>query len=129
MTIARERSAERQEVERLRTELAALRAASNECVAVVAEAQGEFEAYNERVDSLREEVRDYEALDARGVPGEEYADYLETFEAYNLSVPGWREQADSLSARREACEALVMRHNALADTIRRLAAARARTEG
>jgi hypothetical protein len=125
MTIARERRAERREVERLRTELAALRTASNECVAGVAQAQGEFEDYNERVDSLLDEVRDYEALDTRGVPGERYAEYLETFDAYNLSVPGWREQADSLSAQREACEALVLRHNTLADSVRRLAEARA----
>lgn len=113
-----ERRAQAAELERLRDGLGRLRAASEECQIAVQREERAFEEYRAEVDSLRQEIRDFESLDDRGVPAEQYEEYLEAFDDYNESVPLWEERADSLRARSEACRALVERHNTLADSLR-----------
>ena len=118
----------RLEGERLRAQLAELRAASTECLAELAEAESTFRDFNARVDSMREIVREYEELDSRGVPNAQYDAYLETFGRYNDSVSVWQGRADSLENSTERCQIIVGRHNALADSVRRMMEARARSE-
>jgi hypothetical protein len=123
-----DKRARRLEGERLRGELAELREAATSCVADVAHAESVFRDFNARVDSLRERVRDFESLDTRGVPNAEYDAYLVAFEQYNDSVSAWRGRADSLESDSERCQVIVGRHNALADSVRRMMEARAREQ-
>lgn len=102
----------------LREELALLRAAADSCTDAYAAMESRFRTYEARVDSLRRAVRDYESLHPDGVPGEEYPDYLETFDAYNEAVPHWEARTDSLEAQHDQCRLLTERHNALADSAR-----------
>jgi hypothetical protein len=114
-----ERRALYQEMERLRSDVLSLRAEVGLCQAELDTARLEFQAYNERVDSLRTEVREMEDLDVRGVPAPRYDDYLDAFDGYNRSIPGWQERADGLESRWEECRDLVQNHNVLADSLRR----------
>lgn len=106
-----------QELERLRSGLADLRADAEACQLAVRREEQSFARYRAEVDSLRREVREFEAMDERGVPAEAYEEYLEVFDDYNEAVPLWEERADTLRARELACRALVERHNALADSL------------
>lgn len=115
-----ERRAEVREFERLRSGLADLRVAAEECQAAVEREEQAFEDYQADVDSLRREVRALEALDERGIPADRYREYLEAFDEYNESLPLWEERGDSLRALSEECRAMVQRHNALADSLREL---------
>lgn len=116
---AMEGRALQEDLDAFRTDLAIHRAEANACQVALAEEEAAFHEYDERVDSLRGEVRGFEALDDRGVPGQRYGEYLEAYDEYNASVPDWQERADSLQALWEACQEAVHRHNALADSLRR----------
>ena len=110
--------AEVREVEGLRTRLAELRSGVGACRAALEREQSVFDRYRASVESLREDVREYETLDERGVPADQYEAYLETFDRYNESLPGWQARADSLQAHDDACRALTVRHNETADSLR-----------
>lgn len=105
---------------RLRQEIRAARVEADSCMAVLRSEDARFQAFDRRVDSLRESVRTYESMDTAGVPAEEYERYLDAFDAYNEAVPVWRERADSLRARSARCRTLVEHHNLLADSLRPL---------
>lgn len=108
----------RDELEGLRSELRALRAAADSCQVAVAQEEMLFRDYDRRVDSLRAEVTDYESLHPEGVPADTYSVYLETFDRYNDAVPAWRMQVESLRAHWEACRETVDAHNRHADSLR-----------
>lgn len=110
--------AERREEEQLRDELRVARVAVDSCRLEVARGEMAFRDHHDRVDSLRERVRGYEALDQRGVPADSYAVYMEVFERYNRSVQAWTQRADTLEAEWEACREIVRAHNVLADSVR-----------
>lgn len=112
----------RQRFEALRGELQDLRAASDSCREAVAAEEARFRSYSGQLDSLRARVREYEALDPRGVPADSYAAYLETFQTYNRGVPRWNATAETLQAHWGACREITESHNAVADSARRLAA-------
>jgi hypothetical protein len=126
-SFAMDKRARRVEGERLRAQLAELRASAAECIAGVAQAESAFQDFHARVDSLRARVRDYESMDARGVPGAEYGAYLEAFEQYNDSVSAWQGRADALESGSERCQVIVTHHNSLADSVRRIMEARTRS--
>ncbi|MBW3534264.1 MAG: hypothetical protein KY453_03440 [Gemmatimonadetes bacterium] len=109
---------ERREVEALRDELRVLRSSADSCQIALAQEEMVFRDYDQRVDSLREQVADYESLHPDGVPADTYQVYLETFERYNEAVPAWRMQVDSLQAHWEACRERVDVHNVHADSLR-----------
>jgi hypothetical protein len=113
-----EHRAEVQKIEGLRTRLAELRSGVGACRAAVEREQSAFDRYRASVESLREEVREYEMLDERGVPADQYDAYLETFDQYNESLPGWQARADSLQAHDDVCRDLTVRHNETADSLR-----------
>lgn len=105
---------------RLRNDLIRARRSADSCTTALSEEEERFRAYNARVDSLRDAVRGYEALHPAGVPADSYPSYLAAFDSYNVAVGGWQARADSLQATWAACTELVERHNALADSARRL---------
>ena len=102
----------------LQEELALFRAAADSCNTRYNVTEARFRAIDHRVDSLRAVVLRYEGLDPAGVPGEEYAEYLEAFDAYNETVPEWQSRADSVEAEFDRCRLLTEGHNELADSLR-----------
>jgi hypothetical protein len=107
------------EIRSLRDSLYAARLAADSCRWSLATQERRFRRFDATIDSLREEVRDFEALDERGVPEERYDEYLERFEAYNDSVIAWDARAETLQANEAACREIVEAHNALTDSVRR----------
>ena len=65
------------EIQSLRDTLYASRLAADSCRWSLATQERRLQRYTAFVDSLRTEVRDFEALDVRGVPEERYDEYLE----------------------------------------------------
>lgn len=104
----------------LRDTLHVLRSAADSCRSEIDESASRLQAFDARLDSLRSRVREYEAIDPRGVPADSYEVYLEAFDRYNESVPGWSERADTLRERWARCTDLTQTHNALADSLRQL---------
>ena len=105
-------------LEPLKEELALLRSAADSCTRRYGIVEARFRGHESRVDSLRDEVRRYEALSPSGVPGTEYPEYLEVFDAYNEALPEWEARADSVRVQFERCRSLTTQHNALADSLR-----------
>jgi len=108
----------RREIAGLRGRIYQARAAADSCRGSLMLQESGFRDFDARVDSLRAEVRAFEALDPRGVPEARYEEYMRRFEAYNDSVEAWRARAARLRADEEACRALVEEHNALGDSLR-----------
>lgn len=106
------------EIDRLRQEMYVARVAADSCQNAVAYAEMAFQRFNARVDSVRGEVRDLEALDPRGVPEERYDEYMQLFDAYNDSVATWDDRVARLQGDEAACRTIIDRHNDLADTLR-----------
>lgn len=106
------------EITGLRERLYEARREAESCQRTVAARERAFRRLDAAVDSLRDEVRAFEALDERGVPEREYEAYLETFDGYNDSVDVWEAQAESLRAAEEACRDVIETHNALGDSLR-----------
>ena len=109
---------QRRQVEGLREELRALRAAADSCAAALAQEDARFRAFDAEIDSLRRAVRSYEAQHEDGVLAKDYEAYLETFDRYNAGVPVWEDRADSLRSHWAACRAVTERHNELVESLR-----------
>lgn len=107
-----------EEVTRLRGELFQARAAAQRCQGGLANSEARLRDFDEVIGSLRARVDSFEALDARGVPEEEYDAYMESFESYNDSVAAWDDRAQRLRTAEASCRATIERHNALRDTLR-----------
>ncbi|HSJ10952.1 MAG TPA: hypothetical protein VK928_13600 [Longimicrobiales bacterium] len=109
-----------------RDTLFALRASVDSCQVALDDGEAALVDWNRGVDSMRERVRAFEALDPRGVPQDSYTIYMRAFEAYNDSAASYAPRADTLQAQLERCRGLTRRHNLMADSVRRLLAARQR---
>lgn len=109
----------RREIESLRRDIYIARLAADSCRGSLMIQESRFRDFGNTVDSLRTEVRDFEAMDPRGVPEEQYGEYMEHFNAYNDSVTAWSTRADRLRTDQEACRLLVEGHNSLSDSLRR----------
>jgi hypothetical protein len=96
-----------------------LRAAADTCRTRIDEARTQLDRFDSQLDSLHARLRALERIDPRGIPSDSYAAYLETFDRYNDSVPGWTARADALRASWSRCRDLTALHNALADSLRR----------
>jgi hypothetical protein len=105
----------------MRPHLSLARMAADSCADALETEQAGFDDYVERVEDLKGRIADYEAQDERGVPAEDYPEYLVTVDSFNAIVPEWESAADSLRAHRVACEEVVRVHNLLADSARDLA--------
>jgi hypothetical protein len=106
------------EVRALQGRIYQARVAADSCRNTLAYQEDRFRAFDRRIDSLRARVRAFESLDERGVPEEQYQEYLRHFDAYNDSVATWRARADSLRSTETACRSLVAAHNLLTDSLR-----------
>ncbi len=102
----------------LQQELASFRAAADSCNTRYGIVEARFRAIDQTVDSLRQVVLRYESMDPAGVPGEEYAEYLEAFDAYNESIPVWEARADTVERLNGQCRLMTEGHNELADSLR-----------
>ena len=109
----------RQEIESLRRGIYTARLAADSCRGTLMVEESRFRDFGDAVDSLRSEVRGFEEIDPRGVPEEQYAQYMERFNAYNDSVAAWDARAADLRSNEAACRGLVQDHNALSDSLRR----------
>lgn len=114
-----ERNREIREMELLRQRLQQARFSVDSCRVSLAQEEQDFRRFDARVDSLRSEMEGFEDPALGGVPQDEYEEYLEVFDAYNEAIPAWEARADSLQTSEDICRALVERHNALSDSIRR----------
>jgi hypothetical protein len=110
----------------LRDSLGVLRMAADSCRLALDAKQEGLLAYNSRLDSMRGRVREMESHDPRGVPADSYGIYMGLFEAYNDSAAAWDARVAALQSRHSHCRALTEEHNAIADSLRRLLAERAR---
>jgi hypothetical protein len=113
----------------LRDSLGVLRAAADSCTVQLVEQQAGLLDYSARLDSVRGRVRELESRDPRGVPVDSYQVYMGLFDAYNDSAAGWSDRVDTLHAVRDRCRDVTEAHNAVADSLRRLLADRARRSG
>jgi hypothetical protein len=102
----------------LQQELASFRAAADSCNTRYGIVEARFRAIDQTVDSLRQVVLRYESMDPAGVPGEEYAEYLQAFDAYNESIPVWEARADTVERLNGQCRLMTEGHNELADSLR-----------
>jgi DNA mismatch repair ATPase MutS len=116
------------EIQSLRDTLYASRSAADSCRWSLATQERRLQRYTALVDSLRGEVRDFEAMDERGVPEARYDEYLARFDAYNDSVSSWEARAETLRINELGCRELVESHNALTDSLRRRVEAEGITE-
>jgi hypothetical protein len=107
-----------QELRNLQDRVYTARVSADSCRNELAYSDRLFQRYDTLVDSLRRDVRSYEAMDSRGVPREKYDEYLARFHAYNDSVASWHRKADSLEARQAVCRQLAEAHNLLVDSLR-----------
>jgi DNA mismatch repair ATPase MutS len=114
-----ERRATVREIRALRDGIYESRIAADSCRFSLAVEEGRLQRFSDLVDTLHAEVRDFEALDPRGVPEERYDAYLERFHAYNDSVAEWEARAERLRAHESECHAIIEVHNALSDSLRR----------
>lgn len=90
------------------------------CRAALRDEQARFRAFDRQVDSLRQVADGYTVADGR-VPAERYDEYLAAYRAYNGAVSAWQERADTLRAHWSQCSDSTAHHNAIADSLRRLA--------
>lgn len=104
----------------LRDSLSTLRASSDSCRWQVDRQAADLRAYDERLDSMRARVREFEALDRRGVPVDSYRVYMGMFNAYNDSVAAWGPREDTVRALDARCRAIAEEHNLLMDSLRDL---------
>jgi hypothetical protein len=104
----------------LRDTITELRMQADSCQIDVDSSAAELRAYDRRLDSMRERVREMEALDERGVPADSYAIYMTAFTAYNDSAAAWPPLEQAVRDLDADCRAVAEHHNILTDSLRRL---------
>lgn len=104
----------------LRATIAELRTQADSCRVDVNSSVGALRAYDQRLDSMRDRVRELEALDQRGVPADSYAIYMTAFTAYNDSAAAWPPLEQAVRDLDADCRAVAEHHNILTDSLRRL---------
>jgi phage shock protein A len=105
--------------EGLQDEVEALHAEVDACLATRSGMELRLQSLVSETGRLREQVDSLEALDSRGVPAEQYEEYLGLVTRYNEALPEWERQAESLREFAPSCDSLVVLHNARADSLRR----------
>lgn len=121
ITTAWSRMIERQEtleeIGRLRDDLYRARVASDRCRGSLQTSEAALRDLGLAIDSLRNRVDSFEALDRRGVPADQYPEYLELFDSYNDSVAVWESREGRLRSAETACRETIQAHNAISDTL------------
>jgi hypothetical protein len=106
------------EIQGLRNRMYEARLAADSCRSSLALEEGRLLHFDEMLDSMRSEVRSFEELDARGVPQEQYSDYMASFESYNDSAATWDARAEQLRRHEAECREIVEGHNVVGDSLR-----------
>lgn len=111
----RQRTAE--EINRLREELYRARVAADRCRGTLQTSEAALRSLGVTIDSLKNRVDSFEAMDGRGVPTGRYEEYLGVFDSYNDSVDVWGGRERRLRASEVSCRAAIEEHNALSDSL------------
>jgi hypothetical protein len=112
-----ERQATIREIERLRDDLYRARVASDRCRGSLQTSEAALRNLGLAIDSMRNRVDSFEALDRRGVPADRYREYIDLFDSYNDSVGVWDERETRLRAAETACRETIEAHNAISDSL------------
>jgi hypothetical protein len=96
------------------------RAEVETCFQDLERTEAHFRAQERLTNELRSRIDRFESMDPRGVPADQYEDYLEVFERYNASLPAWELRAESLRLTSERCRGMAEAHNERADSLRGL---------
>lgn len=110
-------NAVRAEAEAMRDEVRQARLELNQCLDELDRAERAFREHERVTNYLRDRVEGYESLDERGVPSDQYDEYLETFDRYNESLPEWERLGESVQEQAAVCRELAEEHNARADAL------------
>lgn len=106
-----------EEINRLREDLHRARVSSDRCRGSLVTSEASLRDLGLTIDSLRSVVDSFEALDRRGVPADEYPNYLEAFDSYNDSVSSWEGRERRLRSAEAACRSTIEEHNAITDSL------------
>ena len=106
-----------EEINRLRDELHRARVSSDRCRGSLVTSEASLRDLGITIDSLRSLVDSFEALDQRGVPADQYPEYLEIFESYNDSVSSWEGRERRLRSAETACRSTIEEHTAITDSL------------
>ncbi len=111
------------EIGRLRDELYRARVAADRCRGSLQTSEAALRDLGLAVDSMRSRIDSFEALDRRGVPVDQYPEYLELFESYNDSVSVWEGRERRLRSAESACRETIQDHNLISDSLQTVLAA------
>lgn len=106
------------EINRLHDGLYRARLASDRCRGSLQTSEAALLGLGITIDSLKNRVDSFEAIDGRGVPGDRYREYLDIFDSHNDSVAVWEGRERRLRSVDVACRATIQEHNALTDSLR-----------
>jgi hypothetical protein len=106
-----------EEIDRLRTELHRARVSSDRCRGSLVTSEASLRDLGLTIDSLRSLVDSFETLDRRGVPADQYPEYLDIFDSYNDSVASWAGRERRLRSAETACRITIQEHNAITDSL------------
>ncbi len=110
-----------EQLQGLRRELAKQRSAADSCRVALEREESALRARDTRLDSLKERIDQYELLHPSGVPADSYQLYIEAFNEYNYGIPNRNAAAEKLQAFWLTCREMALKHNATADSARKLA--------
>ena len=105
------------EIQRLRDDLYRARVSADRCRSSLQTSEASLRDLGLAIDSMRTRVDSFEALDRRGVPADQYPEYLELFDSYNDSVAVWGEREQRLRDSESSCRETIEAHNAISDTL------------
>ncbi|MDA0329290.1 MAG: hypothetical protein O2958_09815 [Gemmatimonadetes bacterium] len=117
-----ERQQTSDEINRLRDALYRARVSAGRCQGSLQTSESSLLVLGITIDSLKNRVDSFEAMDRRGVPAGRYDEYLELFDSYNDSVEVWDGRERRLRTAETSCRATIEEHNALTDSLQALLA-------
>lgn len=109
---------ERRVLQNLTEAVSTLRFSADSCSAALDAGQTRLIGYRQRLDSLHDAVREFEAADPHGVAAEQYDEYMNAFALYRDSVAAWDGRVAALQGRLRQCQSLAREHNAAVDSLR-----------
>jgi len=105
------------EIQRLRDDLYRARVSADRCRSSLQTSEASLRGLSVAIDSMRIRVDSFEALDRRGVPADQYPEYIDLFDSYNDSVGVWEDRERRLRAAETSCRETIEAHNAISDSL------------
>ena len=115
-----ERQQTAEQINSLREDLFRARQGADRCRSSLESSEVALRELGLTIDSLKNRVDSFEAMDSRGVPAGRYEEYLEIFDSYNDSVEVWEARERRLRAADASCRATIEQHNALSDSLQQV---------